>query len=224
MRSVSRSNLQTFDPPSRPSLRSDSPRLCEMYARALRRGRIIGWPLVPCQLFSDGQPHKLRSVAPCWVSPVELQQPVNECHHVNRRRHNQPCHRLAFESSRHAHVSPLGLALIDTLSLNPAHRCSVVTTSPATSGPRSAIELPHICQLGIQCPGQLSQLRPASALPGIERHPLFPFRRLRPGGLLPRLPSLDCLGLLGPAFRCPGACHAAAPIVCFDRFENFPRP
>ena len=38
---------------------------------------------------------------------------------------------------------------------------------------------------------KLSQLRPVAALVGVAPHPLLSLDRLRPGGLLPRLPLPD---------------------------------
>jgi hypothetical protein len=45
--------------------------------------------------------------------------------------------------------------------------------------------------LGIDQHNKLSQLRPVAALVGVAPHPLLPLDRLRPGGLLPRLPLPD---------------------------------
>lgn len=77
--------------------------------------------------------------------------------------------------------------------------------------------------LGVDQRDQLPQLLPVPALTGVAGNPLLAFRRPWPGGLLPRSPASDDLGLPLPALQCPRCCHAAPPIVCLARFQNFPR-
>ncbi len=50
---------------------------------------------------------------------------------------------------------------------------------------------PGILDLGIDHLGQLPQLLPVAARPGIATDPLLAIRRPRPGGLSPRLPLSD---------------------------------
>ena len=104
--------------------------------------------------------------------------------------------------------------------------CPVSTRSRLSMPPRREngtcpiLQLPAFSDQLTRCPnllvdhlGQLPQLRPVAAPPGIARNPFLAFRRGRPGGLLPRLPGSNQCGLTRSPLRCPAICHDRPPIV-----------